>query len=120
MKPRLRFDARSLSQLSITMKRPARLTPVVTRAANHGQKSIDQRQDQRRGDGKGDQRGEGADVAGAQDEIRRQQAAGDEAEIIGRAEEADLDRAEALRSCPQRHGREQKAVAREQERDADQ
>ena len=65
------------------------------------------------------QRGEGADVAGAEDEVGRADAAGDEADVVGRADRADLERGPALRLGAERDQRHLQAVADDQEEEAE-
>ena len=89
MVPRFSLVARSLSQLSMTMKAPAMTKPVKT-LQHDPHTASNEDAGQQRDDGA--DRGEGAERAHMADtahQPRRQEAAGDEAGRPGRAEQAE-------------------------------
>ena len=59
-------------------------------------------------------------MAGAQDDVGRHQASGDEADVVGRTDHADLERRPAFRRRAERDQRELEAVPRDQESEPDQ
>ena len=118
--PRVAASARSLIQLSATRKTLAMAAPVEEARGEPGDLALDQRHGERARHADRENGGEGADMTGGQDDARPVEAAGDEADIVDRAEQADDRVAPAGLRRADRHQHRHQAVAREQKRQREQ